>query len=299
MTKYEESARREADEYAKERKKQAEALAQQITDEAEAEVQAAVDDTGAAIREEQHAALAAVDTADVTRRVVQKQAQETLSRLGLLGSGGEAAMTHAAATAARRRTVGAHRTRDEAVASLTEALARREQEITQRRDADILAVNTAAEQDVAEQRERLLKSAYAAEAKETEAQITAAQKAQSDAARLAASVVSKEESSREQIRKTALRTLYERRLLHPEVYIDALELGWSMDQAREEQIKWTAWRKRSSDFVKTYSREGYDATVTQDSSYDVTDRQLRDLCYELNLDVEKFIADVKKKRKGD
>lgn len=296
MSKYEASALAQADAYEKERKKQADAVIAQITADADAKTQAAVDETGAAIRTEQRSLLDTVDAAAVERQVTLGQAKEALARLGLTGSGRENAARHAAAVTETRRTEHARRTRDDAVAALTEALSRREQEIAQARDAAVLEETLDAEQDALTERNKLLEAAYKAEATETAAKLKVSQAARETAARAATSVAKDAAAEAESIRKTALKELLKQQHIHPEVYIDALQQGWGIEETRRRQIEWVKWRETSDTFGKTYRRDGFDAMITQLASYDITDRQLKDICFELRIDEDKVRAALAKER---
>lgn len=300
MSKYQQSALAEADAYEKERKQQAAETIAQITADAETKAQAALDETDAAIQDERRALLDTVDTAAVERQVALGQAKEAVARLGLTGSGLDAARQHAAAVTETRRVQTARRTRDEAVTALTEALSRREQEITQERDAAVLAETQDAEQDALEQRNDLLQAAYKAEASEEAAKIRAAQSAANQKASAAQSAAKSAASRAETIRQDALKKLLDKEIIHVDVYIDAMANGWSAEEARRRQIEWTAWRKVSGTFVDAYQKQGYDAAIAMMARYDMTERQLLDICYELQLDfhtVRASIAAEKKKMK--
>lgn len=295
---YEASALAQADAYEKERRRQAEEKIAQIRAEADAAVQTAVDETGDAVRAEERSFLDAVDTAAVERQVTLGQAREAVARLGLAGSGLDAANQHAAALTATRRTQTARRTRDEAVTALAEALARREEETARRRDAAVLAETQDAEQDALKERNELLEAAYKAQASENAAKIKAEQ-AEKTAKEAAERSAQRTAASRaETIRQDALKKLLSQGLIQVDVYIDAMQQGWSPEETRRRQVAWTAWRKLSAGFVQTYRKQGYDTMIAMMTKHHITERQLQDLCNELQIDSGRVRASLAAARKG-
>lgn len=293
MSKYQQSALAEADAYEKERKQQAAEKIAQINAEAETKAQTALDEAGAAIQEQRQAVLDTVDTAAIERQVALGQATEAVARLGLTGSGLDAAHQRAAAVTETRRVQTARRTRDEAITALTEALTRREQEIAQERDAAVLAETQDAEQDALKQRNDLMEAAYKAEATENAAKTSAAQSAANKNTSVAQSKASRDET----IRQDALKKLLSEEKIHVDVYIDAMKNGWSVEETRRRQVEWTAWRKISGTFVDAYQKQGYDAAIAAMAQYDMTERQLEDICFELNLNIDTVRADIAAKKK--
>ncbi len=288
MSQYVKNATAEADAYEKKRKQQAAESIAQINANAAADVQAAVDDTGAAIREEQRTLLDTVDASAVERQVVRKQAKEAVANLGLTGSGLSVAQMTAADTADTRRTQTARRTRDEAVTALTEALTRREEAIESERSAAVLQETQDAEQDALEERGRLMREAYEAESTEKAAYIKAKQ-AQEKREQATATAAAKDA---EKLRRTALKEMYQNQYISTEIYVDALEQGWTVAEARQYQLDWSLWRQLSGTFVETYNKKGYDAAIRKMAEHNITDRQLMDLCYELKLDPTKVRASL-------
>lgn len=294
---YKKSALAQADAYEQERKKQAQEAIAQITADAEAKTQAAVDDMDAAVREEQRSLLDTVDTAAVERQVTLGQAKETLARLGLTGSGADAAGRHAAALTETRRVQTARRTRDEAVTALTEALSRREQEIARERDAAVLAETQDAERDAQEQRNDLLQAAYKAEASENAAKIRAHQSAQNAAQSAALSAAKAAASRAESIRQDALKRMLSENQIHMEVYIQAMEEGWSVSETRRQQVAWTEWRKLSNSFAAMYHDQGYSSMIYTMAKHDITERQLENFCFEMMLDIDRVRASLEAAKK--
>lgn len=295
MSNYETSARTQAAEYAKTRKKQTEAELTRLNAETDSRLQAVTDETTAAVQEQQRTLLDTLDNAEVERRIARNQARETVARLGLTGSGlGKASVT-AAETAARRRTQTAQTTHQSAVAALTEEQESRRQELEQERAAAIALAQQEEAEDVERQTNTLLEAAYQAQAKETAAKEKATQAAATAAARAKQSAKKTAASSAESTRRTALKEMLKQGQIHSEIYIDALQNGWSVSETRRRQTAWTAWRKQSGTLVTAYQRDGYEALLARLATCTLTDRQWEDLCFELALDEDTVRADLKKR----
>ncbi len=180
MSNYVKDAKTEADSYAKRRKQQALEVIENINAEAAAEKQAAQADTAAKVGAEQRTALDAWDTAAVQKQVEMQAIREAMAGWGLTASGAERASLGGAAAAAARRSSAVRRSRDDAVAALTAALRRTEQDIEGQRLADVTAEKQAADADADANRTKLLDAAYDAEAKEEAARIKAEEDARRD-----------------------------------------------------------------------------------------------------------------------
>lgn len=303
MNKYEAQARTQAAAYAAGRKKQTEAELAQINATAATQSQAVSDETTAAVQERQSTLLDTLDNAEVERRIALGQARETVARLGLSGSGLARASATAAEAAARRRTQTAQSAHREAVTALTEEQERRLQELEQERTAAVQTAQQSETDDVARQTNALLEAAYKAEATETAAATKAAQqaaeadaRAKQSAAKAKESAARSQASAAESTRRTALREMLKQGQIHSEIYIDALQNGWSVSETRRRQTAWTAWRKQSGTLVAAYQRDGYEGLLTRLASCTLTDRQWEDLCFELALDEDTVRADLKKRR---
>ncbi len=305
MTDYEKQAAAAALEYEKKRKQTATEAADSVIAAAEAEKQAELDKTADKIATERAEALRAVDTAAVEREITRRQVGETLSRLGLTASGQEAAQLTAADTAARWASEGARRTRDKAVAALTEALERREQEIDRKRDAETSQIYTDAEEDIATESSRLYEAAITAagKAEAERLRIQESQRKEAEAERRreetrernAATAAAKEAESQ---RRAALKALFQKQGISADVYAEALVEGWSVDEARSQQAAWKVWRTFSGKLVQEYARGNKDSVIKQLAAYDPTERELTDLSIELGLDIDALRNSIAAAKKG-
>lgn len=245
MSKYVSKAEAEAAAYEEERKKQEEAEVAASNRQYEAERQAAAFETAEAMRDKEQEALWAMDTAAVQQAVTEHQVREQMARLGLTASGGEQARLSAAETAARRTTHAAQRSEREAVTALTEALQREEARIEAERAANEVKLRNKSESDIAAYRKSLMQSAYSAESRETAAQ-TRADKAAANA----------ENSLQEKNRRLALEKLYGESVITLEMYVKALEGGWSV----EETMRYKAEYSRVNDVIteaqRLYTQDG-------------------------------------------
>lgn len=285
MSEYVKNAETEAAAYEKQRKKQTEDSVAQLNAAAADAVDAAGAQTATAIRERERAWLDTVDTAAVQRAITDKQVKERLAALGLSASGLADANAHAATVTERRTAQKATRTRDEAVAALTEALTRAEQEIEHERAAAELKARQSAEQDTARNRESLLKAAYAAEAKEEAARESAA--ARVEAARIKAESAKKEaaEGDRfaEQNRRGALKVMYEAGTITADLYAQALEKGWSTEEAARQSRRYARYNAIAEKARKVFADQGFEAMMRYTAPYSLTDNEWELLCDELKL----------------
>ncbi len=297
MTDYVTKAAAEAEEYDKQRKQQAAEAIAQTNAAAAAEAQAALDETGAAIRDERRAALDTLDTAAVQKQLTLRQVRERMANLGLTASGTEAAGLQAAAVTETRQRQAAQRSRDEAVAALTEALRRTEATIESERAASELKETQDAEQDSASNRTKLMNAAYAAEAKEEAARVKA--EATVEAARLKAAASAEKETlsaadrQYESNRKSALFKLYDENAITLEMYTRALEEGWTVDETLRNKEAFVRYNRIAGKAHELYVEKGFEAMMQYVAPYQLTDAELEALCYEIDVSrarVDKWMA---------
>ncbi len=228
MSKYVSKATAEADAFEEERRKQEEAEVAASNSVFEAERQAAADETALAIRGEQQETLWALDTAAVQQAVTEHQVREQMARLGLSASGSEKARLQAADTTERRATHAAQKSEREAVAALTDALLREEARIEAERAAGEVKLRNQSESDIAKYRKDLMESAYAAESRETVEQ-----------SRQESKRANSEASLNESNRQKALEKLLDEGAITLEMYVKALEDGWSVDETLSRKKEYT------------------------------------------------------------
>ncbi len=271
MTEYEKEAIKTADEYYALRKKQAQEAVDQSNAAYAAQLEEVQTEAGDAIRREDQAVLDALDTAAVEEAVTRQQVREAMANWGLSASGTEQAHLQAARSAAVRQGERAVRERDSAVKALTEALQRTEQEIETARVAAESREIRDAEQDIWEQEDKLLMAAWDAEAKEEAARIKAEQKEASDKrkaeleaekeANKAKKVTESEKNRIEQNRRSALLQLLKTDQLTIELYALALEGGWSVQKALDEQNSWSEENRKVSTALLIYEDYGFEAVM--------------------------------------
>ena len=277
MTEYVKSAEAEAAAYEKERKKQAADTLSALAKAAEDERQAAAADAAAAIREQHETAMTATDTAAVQKAITLSQAKERLANLGLTASGAEHAAAHAAAVTERRTAQTAHRTRDQAVAALTEALRQQETAIENERAAAALKATQDAAQDVSKQRDKLLTAAYRAAADEEEARISAAKK---------------NSAVEEQNRRTALREMYNAGNLNSELYARALAEGWTVVEAIQRKGPYLRYSNIAEKAGEILNDQGLDEMAHYLAMVGVSDVELDMLCHGLQISRKAVVREM-------
>lgn len=247
MSQYITSAANEAEQYKTERKRAAEAAIRQqnaVYDEKQAASDQQVE---TATRAAETKLLDTVDTAAVEEALALAEAREALARAGLATSGYAKTRTVGIQQAAARAGDAARRDKKAAEAKAVAEGDSRTRDIAQAREQYAREQNAKADEDAAQFRQKLMSSAYAAEAKETAAATAAQQKreaaaakarekAQKEAANRAsqrAKAAEQEKQQAESRRREAIRLMYNSGVISPTMYAMGLEYGWSSNDLQE------------------------------------------------------------------
>ena len=326
MSEYMKTATAEADAYAKKRKQQALTVIEQTNAAAKAETAEADRETAADVREAQRRALDALDAAAVERQVEMQNIRRAMAGWGLTDSGTERGKLAGAIRLAARRSATARQTRDEAVTALKAALADKTAAIEKQRVEAVTAEKQKADRDAADTRERLVKAAMDAEAKETAAREKAEAEERraaieeqqqilkwkrDDAAKIEAALEKERKEQEKQDkeaskkaeaaddealkaskqteanRRKALAALFDDEKINGEVYAEALTKGWSVDRTIREQSNHIKYNKAIQQAKVVYDKDGFAAMMGYVAPFDLPETFQRRLAQSLNLSYDK------------
>lgn len=284
-------AEAETEAYKKKRKEELTAELSRLEAAATAQRDEQRDTAHTALKAAESTRLAAVDTAAVRAALTKKQVRDTLARQGLTGSGTEKARLAGAARAETIARKKADDTRDEAAATITAKRVNAEAAIERKRAEDVAKATASAQADIERQRESLTKAAYAAEAKEEAAAKSAAAKI--EAARIKAeasqtkATLTAEQRQEESARKAALKVLYRGNLLTSELYAEALEKGYTVDEALAARNRYVQLNEVISFGLRLYQNNGFEAMMSYVAPYQLSEKEWDEFCRRTNISRQK------------